>query len=73
MRNLLALVPVACGALLGCGFSSGEVSLGQSLTVDVHHSPAGRTSVTVTTSSRTCTPAMLSVAPDTIDARLDFC
>jgi len=71
MQRIIATI--GCSALLGCGFSSAEVSVGDALTIGVHHSAAGRTSVAVMTAARTCTRALVSVDRDALDARLQRC
>ncbi len=71
MRNVVVMV--GCAALLGCGFSSAEVSLGDTLTIGIHHSRAGRTSFEVRTDGGACSAARVSVATDAIDARFERC
>jgi hypothetical protein len=51
MRRLAASVAVS-SLVLGCGLSSAEVRVGDSLKLDVHHATSGQTSVALTVRSR---------------------
>ena len=49
----LAPTLAACSLLLGCGMSSGRISVGDSLTIDLHRTPA-TTAIQVMVGKRAC-------------------
>jgi hypothetical protein len=51
MRRLAASVAVS-SLVIGCGFSSAEVRVGDSLKLDVHRATTGKTAVALTVRSR---------------------
>ena len=74
MRKLVVTV-AACSLIVGCGFSSAEISVGDSLAIHVHHAKQGRTSVNVSVSlgSRDCKTSQMTVAWSDGAARVAAC
>jgi hypothetical protein len=61
MRKIATLGSV-CVLLLGCGGSSTELVLGDSLAIRVDETPSGRSAVTMKLGLRSCRPAKVAVA-----------
>lgn len=72
MRNVVVSL-AACSFIVGCGFSSAEVSVGDSVTVHVHHPKEGRTAVNVSVGSKDCRTSALTVAFADVAARIAAC
>ena len=72
MRKL-ALILAACSLVVGCGFSSAEISVGDSLAIQVQHAPGGTTAVNVTMGAKDCRTASVSLFWDDLAARVAAC
>lgn len=74
MPRFVALL-VASGILVGCGMSSGRLTLGDSLTVDVGNAP-GATAVQVKVGPRSCGPhgsSSMTMSWSDVSARVTAC